>query len=292
MNHKKDISLQIEKIKSIFQNSKEFCTEEDNLNLLIQHLENTGPEFRSVAYEGASMALALKDLTKGDSLNHWRAFIKGQGADHERQGHSGLGWAIAQQGRSALPFFEMLSPLMRFCVLDGCGYYDGIFKQRQTIKARKPPETFKGQLLEAYDQGVGRSLWYLFKGEEEKIKETINTFSPERHSSLWRGIGVASVYVGGCDENHLKSLQLSAGEHQTQLALGAILAARSRVQAKAVTPDVELACRVWCNLSVEDAMILSVKAETDITNTNESFGTWLSKMKEELNSKQLMKNIQ
>ncbi len=285
MNSKKEISLQIEKIKTIFQTSKDFCTEQNDLSILIPYLENTDPEFRSIAYEGASMAIALKDLTKGDTLNLWNSFSEHGGVNHTSQIYAGLGWAIAHQGHTVLPFFETLSPLMRYCVLDGCGYYDGIFKQRQTIKNKKFPEIFHGYLLEAYDQGVGRSLWYILKGEVGKITETIKTFSIIRHSALWRGIGVACAYVGGCDEMQLRSLLSFAGKHHIQLAISAVLVSRSRIQANTLTPDVELACRIFCNLSAEEALLLTVRSEPDaLIDVDDAYERWISNIETELMS--------
>ena len=279
MNSEKEISLRTEKIKTIFQSSKEFCNKEDDLAIIISHLENTDPEFRSIAYEGASMALALKDLAAGNTLNHWRSLLEGPGSKHAVQAHAGLGWAFAEQGSSPLPFFETLGPLMPFCVLNGCGYYDGIFKQRQTIKNKKIPEAFHGQLLEAYDQGIGRSLWYSCNGNETKISEIIQTFSSDRHPALWRGIGIACIYVGGCDEIKLRSLLSCAGNYHTQLAVGAIFVARSRIQANTLTPDVELACRVWCNLSTQEALLLNLKSEPDVySNPHDAYAMWISQM--------------
>jgi hypothetical protein len=283
MSDKKNIGLQIEKIKIVFQTAKDICAEQEDFNNVLKHLENVAPEFLSIAYEGASMALALKDFSKGNELKQWSAFMKGPGVNHSAQIHAGLGWAIAQQNNSPLQFLEMINPLMRARVLDGCGYYDGIFKQRQTIKNNKPPNDLQGPMLEAYDQGVGRSIWYICKGEVEQVLEIINTFPPTRHPALWRGIGVACAYVGGCDEHLLRLLLFSSQDYQKQLCAGAILAARGRVQANALTQDVELVCRIWCNLSIQEAMLLTVRTEpSSSVDPNNAYSLWLSQIEAEL----------
>ncbi|MGQ0828287.1 MAG: DUF1702 family protein [Bacteroidota bacterium] len=295
MNSKKGVAIQIEKIKTIFQSANNFSTGQNDPGVLIEYLEIVDQEFRPIAYEGASMAIALKDLSKGDALDSWHSFIENSETIYTPYIHAGLGWAIAQQNRDASTFLKTLVPLMRFRVLDACGYYDGVFKQRQTIKnlqrspqGQKLPEVLQEELFEAYDQGIGRSLWYNYRGEEEKITERLKNFSPSRHSSLWRGIGIACVNVGGCDEAQLRSLLSCAGEHAIQLALGAILVSRSRIQTKNLTSDIELACRLWCNMAPEEAMMLSIKTEPSVSvNPDDVYKVWLSEMTKEFRSKHL-----
>jgi enediyne biosynthesis protein E3 len=282
MNCETEISSRIEKIKNIFQNAKELSATEKDLSILLKHLDHTEPEFISIAYEGASMGIALRDFEHSTTLNLWELFNH-KATAHAAQTHAGFGWAIAQQNLSVLALTENLSPLLRFRVLDGYGYYDGIFRQRTSIKAQKLPEGLEGVFLQAYDQGIGRSIWYACKGDATKVKEIISGFAMERQSGLWIGIGVACSYVGGCDETLLKSLYTIAGNYQSKLSIGATLAARARVQANAITSDIELACRIWCNLSAQEALLLSVKAEpASHENTNASYAQWLLQIEKAL----------
>jgi len=282
MDYEKEISFRIEKIKSIFQEAKEFWSSEKNLDVLIDYLESTENEFRSIAYEGASMAIALMDLEQKNTLNVWYTF-NDRADKHTAQTHAGLGWAFAQQNRSALPFLDNLAPLLRFRILDGCGYYDGIFRQRQSVKGQKFPEELNKTMLQAYDQGIGRSLWYASKGDVKKLEELISFFQSDRHAALWIGIGIAASYVGGCNETLLNTLWLSSQKYQAQLAIGATLAARARVQANAITHDVELACRIWCRSSAQEALLLTIEAEPDSSvNANEAYFLWLTQIENKL----------
>lgn len=283
MDCEKEISFRIEKIKTIFQTAKEISTAEKSLDTLIDYLETTDPEFRSIAYEGASMAIAQLAIEKDNTLTIWHTFNQ-RACAHAAQTHAGLGWAIALQNCSVLPFLETLSPLLRFRVLDGYGYYEGIFRQRSSIKNQKSPEEFDSKMLQAYDQGIGRSLWYSSKGDVKKLEELISIFPSDRHAALWIGIGVASAYVGGCDENLLRSLLSASQKYKTQLATGSALAARARVQANAITGDVELACRIWCHISAQEAMLFTVEAEPSSSlNPNDSYALWLSQIKQKIN---------
>ena len=279
MKSQNDVAHQMERIVNIFQHAQQIASVEEDITLLIEQLENTDLEFRSIAYEGASTGFALKDLSQGATLRHWRPFMEGPGADHATQVHVGLGWALAQQRLPASSFTKTLHPLLAFRVLDGCGYYDGIFRSRQTINNQNRSVEIQEKYFHSYDLGVGRSLWYRCQGEYAKIPAIVATFSPERHPDLWLGIGIACSYVGGFEEITLKELASSAANHRLQLAKGAALAARTRIQAKSLTQFAEMACRVWCNCSATEAMLLTVKTEPPFTlNQEDAFETWLSQM--------------
>ncbi len=273
-----DVVPRMERIKAIFQEGQHISSIEEDLAILMKHLENTELEFRSVAYEGASMGLALTDLCKGGALNRWRSFMEGPGADHSTQIHVGLGWALAQQLISISPFIKTLHPLSAFRVLDGWGYYDGLFRSRQTVyNNQNRSEKIPAEYFHAFDQGVGRSLWYRCKADLPKISEQIENFTATRHPDLWRGIGIACAYVGGCDKITLEEISRAAANHKRHLAIGSALAARARIHSKSITQDAELACRIWCNCSASEAMSLTIKAEPTIVLNQESlFNTWIS----------------
>jgi hypothetical protein len=262
MTEHNEILLRMEKIRTIFQAAKDVSTEHEKLTSLLTHFKNAEPEFYLVAYEGASMGIALNDFSNNDaSLNGWQKFLNGPASNYSTQAHIGLGWALAQQNKSPLPLIDTLDPLIQYRILDGYGYYDGILKQRSTIKNKKTPLHFSEKNLQAYDQGVGRSLWYICKGEIEKVSELLLSFPAARHAALWRGIGTASAFVGGLNETLLRNLWLSSSEHSDQLVRGAKHIAKSRIQTNSLTPDIELACRIWCNISVKEVMLLDFKTE-------------------------------
>src|ERR1044071_7369080 len=83
-----------------------------------------------------------------------------------------------------------------------------------------------------------------------------------RSIDLWRGVGIACSYVGGSDENILRKLFSSAQKNYVQLSIGAAMVAKSRTHANSITKDIELACNVWCNLSVQDPTLLAFKEES------------------------------
>jgi hypothetical protein len=246
----------MEQIRELFQHSKDFGLAHDDMNEIMFYLAHITSEFRSVAYEAVSMSLALRDFKKDESLSTWKSFMQGPAAVYISQVHVGLGWAISQENQN-LKHLPAIDHLMVPRVIDGCGYYDGLFRSRQTIKIRKLPEQFTDTALSYYDQGVGRSIWYSCLGNPEKVKEIITQFDTARQSALWRGIGIAAAFVGGCDEKKLTELFFFSGNYRTQLATGVAIASRERVKSNSVTPDIELACGICWNRSANEITALS-----------------------------------
>lgn len=151
------IEQKMETIKSIFQNAQEQASALD-INELIEFLQTTEKEFLPVAYEGAAMTLALNDFNESDSITKWKQLLDGS-KKYSRQIYIGMGWAVAQQKKSELSFLDQLSYNMQFRLWDGCGYYDGIFRQRQSIKGQRRSENIQPKYFQAYDEGLGRSIW-------------------------------------------------------------------------------------------------------------------------------------
>jgi|SRR6185436_10805630 len=271
------IQARMENIRTIFEDAKNHADGCDHLDGLIKHIENTDPEFRSVAYEGAAMSLALKDFFSNNVLKLWNSLLD-ISHHHEGQVHTGLGWAIAEARPDDLSCMKTVNPKIAFRVWDGCGYYYGIFRQRHSIKNQTRQEHVSENNFKAYDQGIGRSMWYNCKGNPAKVAEMVQTFSVSRQDDLWRGVGIACSFAGGSDESILKDLFSLAGKNSVHLSLGAAMVAKSRSQSNTITKHIELACKIWSNLSVQDAELLFSKSESSA----DSFESFLSKMELEI----------
>jgi hypothetical protein len=264
-----EVLLRIERIKSVFLDAQIFYSMHDNIYALIGHLENTETEFRSIAYESASMAIALKDLRNNEGLNNWLFYKNGPGLAHKAQVYVGLGWAIAKLNLPFLPVVKKIDTSLYYRVADGCGYYDGSFRYKQTILNRQLPGNVPKATMSMYDQGVGRSLWYTCSTDIVKIRSIIESFPAVRRPSLWRGIGIAVAYVGGCDDDILKTLLQYAATNRIQLTYGAALALRSRIEANTLTTDTAHCSRLWFTHTASEANIFSLVPANPVTDENE-----------------------
>ena len=168
---------------------------------------------------------------------------------------------------------------MNHRVADGCGYYDGSFRQRQTVINQQVPVYLPEAKMPMYDQGIGRSLWYTNNTDISNIRTKIESFPASRHASLWRGMGIAVAYVGGCDEHTLTTLWEYAATNGIQLARGAALAVRSRMLANTTTKDTDQCSRLWFRLSANAANLFS--SDPNIDNEATYFN-WVMQMQEGL----------
>lgn len=278
-----EVTQRIEKIKSIFLDTQLFYAKQDNIDALITYLENIEPVYRSIAYESASMAIALKGFENNLDLNAWLFYAKVPALAHEAQVYIGLGWAIAKLNIPFLSVVEKIETRFYHRVADGCGYYDGSFRQRQTVMSQQLPVYLTEAALPIYDQGVGRSLWYTNNADIDKIRIKVAGFPASRHSDLWRGVGIAVAYVGGCDDGTLKTLLQYAATNSIQLTCGAALASRSRMEANTMTADTDHCSRLWFELTAGEVNMFSLDPLDPATLQNEAvYFNWITQIEEGL----------
>ncbi|HQW93203.1 MAG TPA: DUF1702 family protein [Ferruginibacter sp.] len=283
LNTMNDVIQKIESIQSVFLETQLFYATHNDINGLVSYMEHIPVDFRSIAFESASMAIAIKDLERGGELTDWVKYVSGPAQEHQAQVYVGLGWAIAKLKLPFLPVVEKIENDYHFRVADGCGYYDGSFRQRQTVLSLQLPAYLPQAALCMYDQGVGRSLWYSCRADIHKVKNKIEGFPAERQAALWRGMGIAVAYVGGCDDAYLETVWQYAGANGIQLAYGAALAARSRMKANTMTTDTDRCSRLWFMCSAGGANEFS--AETgDTTGTGNEAGyiNWITQIEDRL----------
>lgn len=254
----------IETIKSIFLNTRDFCEKNNDINALQEYLENIEPEFRSIGYEAASMAIALNDLGTSKNLKAWLHFAKGPALAHKAQVHVGLGWAIAKMNLPFLLVVEKIQKPFHSNIADGCGYYDGFFRNRYAVVNRQFPAYMPIVSKSFYYRGIGRSLWYSSGGDIEKVRGIIEKFSADLHTDLWTGIGIAVAYVGSCEENILQTIFESANVYRAQLANGAALAAISRKEANTITSGTNLIYQLWFKMCSEENIISPDSTASDM----------------------------
>lgn len=245
----------------------------------VAELESTDIEFRSIAYESASMSIALDDLKQGEQLTNWFRFLNEAATAHSTQLHVGLGWAFAQALKNPIDYLAELNPMSRYRVLDGYGYYEGIFRRRRSIINHLKLQVEDAVASSAIDQGIGRSIWYLNKGIIDDAKTMIEGFAVERHKDLWRGLGIAIAYVGGCDEELLQEIFSKSDSFKTQLATGAAMALVSRDAAKCISIDTKLVCNVWCKQIPEQVLEIncSIKSKLDL-NAADAYNNWIGEL--------------
>lgn len=274
---KSDVAERMEKISEIFLSAQNNAQKITNLDLLIVELDNTDEEFRCVAYESASMVVAAKDIEEYDSLLNWKYFLEKSGSKYATYIHVGLGWALAQHKNVHLSLIKELEPIMQLRALDGYGFYDSILRKRKTIDQKIIPECINDEMLYGYDQGVGRRLYYFTKGNVITLQNMVNSFPTYRQENIWRGIGLACAFVGGCEVDVLKKI-FSIGNQQ-QLMLGATIVADARQQSHTITESIILICDQWFKRSIHEILQTAATAKNTIKQTEQNiYIAWLDNL--------------
>lgn len=239
---------------------------------LADRLDLAEIELRGFAFEGAAMALALLDNITPWNTKRVQQFLVGPAARHIYMVHVGVGWAIGR-----LPWFRwrlnrclcQLDPLLRWLAIDGYGFHEGYFHWQHQIQAQRYPTSLSHYGRRVFDQGLGRSLWFVDGADPDRIQKTIATFPTSRQADLWAGVGLGSAYAGSASESSLESLRQASGCFRPQLAQGAAFAAKTRQLAGNPAKHTDLACRIFCGLTADQSASVTDAAMVDLPPDSE-----------------------
>lgn len=223
-------------------------------------------------YEGAAMGVAIADfLTPGSSL--FGAYLEGPGAPHEYMVWVGLGWALARLPVAPERFLARYSSLNCWLALDGYGFHEGYFHWPKRIAAQRRPR-LSADGLHVFDQGLGRSLWFVKGADPNLVASCIDTFSADRQADLWAGVGLAAAYAGATSHDVYTTLLLVGAAHACSLAQGVVFAAQARQRAGNVVPHLEQACEQILKLDVPTAAAIAVSTIPDPGTSLSHYQQW------------------
>jgi hypothetical protein len=211
---------------------------------------------RGFSFEGAAMALAVTDYLRINGSD-WRAQGARVADAHVYMWHVGLGMAWARLPGSIASRMRLIESPLKWLCLDGLGFHEGFFHWRRAIAPEHPRGRMKGYGTRAFDQGLGRSLWFVAGARPSLIRQQISAFSAERRPDLWAGIGLATAYAGGRPECVLEELRDASAEHRPHLQQGVAFAAEARARAGNMVPHTDLAARVLCGMAASAAADLA-----------------------------------
>jgi hypothetical protein len=233
---------------------------------LANELEQVDVAFKGFAYEGAGMALALLDF-----FFPWRKrflpFTLAEGNAHIYMLYVGWGWTMGRLPRKCITITQRTpyDPLLRWLAYDGYGFHEGFFSWRQRLQQQRRPYGLPGGYAHrAFDQGLGRSLWFVGCGDPSYITHCIRAFPRSRQPDLWSGIGLASAYAGGVSVAELQTLRQNAGPFYPHLAQGCAFAIKARCRARNPIEHTQLASSVLCGLPIDDVVSLVDASISDL----------------------------
>lgn len=261
------VRARLEGVASTFVEGYHAALEDARAGALAARLERIAPERRGFAYEGAGMGLALLDTLTPWKGGRLEAFLRGPADAHTYIVHVGAGWILARLPLSPERLLRRFDPILGWLALDGYGFHEGFFHPARTVARREVPGKVRGYAVRAFDQGLGRSLWFVEGAGPERIEATISAFPRERRGDLWSGAGLACAYAGGADAAD-PSLALEmlrrAGEHAPELAQGVAFAVVCRERACNPAPQTEAACRALWGLAPAEVSEIVVRCNEDL----------------------------
>jgi hypothetical protein len=215
------------------------------------------------------MGYAIRDGLPLGGTSHTADFLAGAGSRHVYMVYVGVGWAMARLPRfrwatvsAALP-----DPLLRWLVLDGYGFHQAYFKTAKYVHQQYqepdfpwPADGAAWYRDHAIDQGIGRAMWFVFGTDPERVADAIDAFPESRRPDLYSGSGLAATYAGGVTESELRLFLKRSGDYRGQVAQASAFAATARVETDLVTPHTQLATRVLCGATPEQAARISADA--------------------------------
>ena len=262
-----EVRLRLEGVAGCFVRGYHLALETDPPDLDAR-LGREEPETQGFSFEGAALGLTVLDALTGwlpgRRADRLHRLLQGAGDAHAYIVHVGAGWALARLPLSPASLRHRLDPLLGWLTLDGYGFHEGFFHGPRSVERQEVPARLAGYERRGFDQGLGRSLWFVEGAGVARIARRIAAFPAERRPDLWSGVGLACGYAGGRDRAAVLELRLAAGEHTPELAQGAAFAAEARERAGNPALHTELACQVLCGVSAERAAATAREAGQDL----------------------------
>jgi hypothetical protein len=253
----------LEEVGRSFLRGYHAALEDSEPRRLAARLERMEPAFRGFGYEGASLALALLD-TLAPWRRRLRPFLSGPGERQVYICQIGVGWVLGRLPLGTRGVLRRLDPVLGWLALDGYGFHEGFFHWPRSIVRQEVPRRLRGYARRAFDQGVGRSLWFVEGTDPERIAAAIARFAAPRHSDLWAGVGLAAAYAGGCEAPALETLRRLTGPHLPTAAQGAAFAAVARQRGGNPTAHTDLACEALAGRSASELAAIVEEAGADL----------------------------
>jgi hypothetical protein len=207
---------------------------------------------RGFAYEGAGAALTVLDRFLPAPRRRFESLLRGPGAPFAVLLHVGAGLALSRVSRHIEDDIRGMDAEMRWMPLDAYGFERAVFASDRVVSGGQVPP-LSGYGPRAFDQGLGRGLWFRAATGLERIARTIAGLAPQRHADIWSGVGLAAAYAGPNTEASLAALDQAAGPHVPSVRLGVACAAYMRSEGRNPSPHTERAARALCGMPGERA---------------------------------------
>ncbi|MGY4965136.1 DUF1702 family protein [Streptomyces sp. 900105245] len=291
-----DHTDQLEAVPQAVVTGFEWGIEDRDTATTERRLALVDPLNRGFAYEGATMACAIRD-TMGPKGHRTAALMRGGGRPHIFLNYIGIGFAMAKLPRplwkKLVPDLDEpdLYPAMSWLCVDGYGFDRAYFDTRTWVDGQRldTPYAWDGApsyWQRAFDQGVGRALWFIHGGHVGNVSAAVRAFAGDRRADLWSGVGLASTFAGGTTAAGLSALRTEAGDLAGHLAQGAVFAAKARHHAGYVPEHSSAAVHAFTGRTVEAVARLAddCAATAPEDGTGPAYEVWRRNVRRQLSA--------
>jgi hypothetical protein len=161
--------------------------------------------------------------------------------------------------------------MLRWLAIDGLGFHEGFFHSQRYHRERDVPGRLAEPVRRVFDQGLGRSLWFVEGADVGRIAAAVGEFAEPRRADLWSGVGLACAYAGGVDMDEVARLFDASSPHGGHFAQGVAFATAARQRGEIQVEHTEATCRfVWQRAAEEVATAVERARSAPATRTGES----------------------
>ena len=279
----------LESVGRFFLDGYHLALNDGPLDVLCTELCSIESRYRGFAFEGAAMASWLLD-SLSFRRHRWHALWERASNHQPYVLHVGVGWALARLPwfrRSPERVIRRFDPFLQWLVIDGFGFHEGYFGVSRWIRDPRNHPSLSAHGNRVFDQGLGRSLWFVEGSDVVRIAETIAAFEGRRQPDLWGGVGLACAYAGRATVPELEFLMASAGGSLSHLQQGVTFGAEARVRGGIADEYTDRTCIVICGMNAKSAAQLTQTSRLDLASTSESsdlplYEQWRQRIREKL----------
>ncbi|HNH75653.1 MAG TPA: DUF1702 family protein [Candidatus Obscuribacter sp.] len=253
---------------------------DNDLKDLVASLSGLSLVERVVFFEGAFSAAICQDMTR--PLEYSRAAELASIAPGHIAGLGlGAGHALSRLGSPADLSPAVADQYLGWLAMDAHGMHEGYFNWYNSVYELAVPEGLCEVSREAFDQGLGRAIWFIASSDWRSIEGLVSRFPISRRFNLWRGIGLMAGFWGADDEQQFKKLFNASGKFKAFFQQGVAHAVCMRYDMDEVLDYTAAASELICGAPTEKvAEMASGYMEKAVVNglDSKSYISWQSEI--------------
>lgn len=212
-------------------------------------LDKFSPDVAGYAFDGAALAIGLNAAATQawDQLENFLVSLKA----HQLAVTAGCGGAFMHAGLSIASISEAVDPFWRALLAEGFAFHESFYNVKRIVVNQEAPQVSEIWERRAYNQGIGRTIWFAAGGRPEIIKELINQFASWQRSDLWYGVGLQAAYCGGTEKEY-QQLRHHSGKQLDGLTAGVSMAVFMRASSGHFPDHTSYASEAICGAKAPD----------------------------------------